>query len=516
MMQKSNHFPPPAADLEASPRRLGRRELLQAAAAGLGMAPLMHGAAKAQGAGDAGVFADGFEPAGEPLFAWGSGADSGALQGDVWTPGRDAEGRVNAVSWDRVPRGRWIEVAGTRIDQQLTAAVQALSPGWDRGSLWGAESGPGFNLFQSWSGFCVDPRRDRFWFLGGGHSDGYNNGLYRFDCQRMQWSVECPPSARAQMSAAYLSNGSSTNYPDSAAAAVANFNANNPAGTTAGPLVPAENGPFYDQVPFDGKPTARHTYEGLAYAPEVGARGSIFMHARRLWRFDLASGRWEWKRLVNDRVRGNPASPNATGVVEIHAAESALGLWDEVRGRVLCSASGSLGAGAFAFRWDTQAWEPWGGSYGLNFNHAAQSRHGRIVTAFQPPFSDSSVGRGRYWRLDLDSGQMLQDYVQLGGGLGLSAFVSASTFYDGAAMVFVPPRNRFWVCTRASASAGVGDMQWLELDPSTTPWTLSRLSFPNPHPVARRVIAGRLRWMPNLNAVLVWDHCFVNAFLFRF
>jgi hypothetical protein len=83
-------------------------------------------------------------------------------------------------------------------------------------------------------------------------------------------------------------------------------------------------------------------------------------------------------------------------------------------------------------------------------------------------------------------------------------------------MVFVPPRNRFWVCTRASASAGVGDMQWLELDPSTTPWTLSRLSFPNPHPVARRVIAGRLRWMPNLNAVLVWDHCFVNAFLFRF
>ena len=456
-------------------------------------------------------------PVASPPFAWGTGTETGSLVGDVWTPGRQANGKVNQVSWNLVPTGRWIEVAGTRIDTQLTTAVQAVSAGWDSAKLWGTT--PGNSIFQSWSCFGVDEMRDRFWFLGGGHSDGYNNGLYRFDCQTMRWSIECPPSAWSDFSVAYRTNGSATNHPDATATAVANFNANNAAGTLTGTLVPAVNGPMYDQIPLDGKPTARHTYESLAWAPDVGSAGSLFMHARRLWRYDMATGTWAWKRLVNDQVRsqGNPAqaAPNATNVVEIHAAEASLGVWDEVGQRVLCSASGSNGAGAYQFNWSAQTWAAWSGNYGLNFGHAAQARHGRITAAFTPPYSDSGAFVGRYWRYDLDTNSMSSADVQLAGGLTLADFVSAGTFYDGEGMVYVPPVNRYWVCTRRSAASG-GGMQWLELDPTTTPWTLRPRTFTNAHPVSEILIGGRVRWMPNLHAVLVWDHCFANAFIYRF
>src|SRR5690349_12742866 len=50
-----------------------------------------------------------------PSFTWGTGTDTGTLAGNVWTPGRDATGLVNEVSWALVPKGRWIEVAGTPL-----------------------------------------------------------------------------------------------------------------------------------------------------------------------------------------------------------------------------------------------------------------------------------------------------------------------------------------------------------------------------------------------------------------
>jgi hypothetical protein len=78
-------------------------------------------------------------------------------------------------------------------------------------------------------------------------------------------------------------------------------------------------------------------------------------------------------------------------------------------------------------------------------------------------------------------------------------------------MAYIPPLNRYWICTRNTSFA----MQWCQLDPTTTPWTLSPLTFPNAQPIAQRLIQGRVQWIEPLQALLVWDHCFVNAFIFR-
>jgi len=445
------------------------------------------------------------------IMAWGAGSATGSVVGDVWTPGKDAAGRVNKESWAIVPTGRWIEVAGTRIDTQLTTSIVNAGLGWTSATLWGTTGGN--SIFQSWSGFVTDSDRARLWFIGGGHSDGFNNGLYRFDGNKMAWSIECLPSSRSLMSTTYLNGGSSTNHPDATATAVANFNANTTAGQTTGTIVPATNGPFYDEIPTDGKPTARHSYQGLAYAPTVGAAGSLFMHARRLWRYDIASGQWVFKRLINDQARSWPAiaAPNATGVIEIHAAEAALAVWDEVNNKVLMSASGSAGGGAYQYNWTTQAWSSWGASYAINYNDAAHVRVGRTMVAFKPPVTDQPVYVGRYWQHDLDAGTTTAADVQFGGGLSLSDFVSGSAFYDGAAITYVPTLNRYWCCTRNTS----GGMQWIQLDPTTTPWTASPLTFSNGNNVSERLILGRVQWLEGLQAVLLWDHCFVNAKIYK-
>jgi hypothetical protein len=447
------------------------------------------------------------------VMAWGTSSVTGSLVGDVWTPGKDAQGRINKASYATIPTGRWIEVAGTRIDQQLTTTITGASIGWSTSyQLWGG--GSQSSLFQSWSGFTPDSDAARFWFFGGGHSDGFNNGLYRFDCSLMTWSVENLPSNRSLMSNTYLNGGSATNDPDSTALATANFNANNIAGTTTGILIPATNGSFYDEISFDVmKPTARHSYQGMVYTPLIGAAGSIFMHARRLWRYDIALGQWVFKRLINDQVRANPgtiAAPNATGLIEIHAAEAALAIYDEVANKVLVSASGSAGGGAFAYNWNTQTWASWTASYGLNYNDAAHVRVGRTSVAFRLPRADAPVVYpGIVWVYNIDTNSIQRIDVQFGGGLDISVFTHA--FYDGTSMVYVPTINRYWICTRISSG-----MTWLTLDPTTSPWTLSPLTFANAQPVQEILIQGRTLWIPDMNAVLIWDHCFANAFIYKF
>lgn len=443
---------------------------------------------------------------------WGSGSDPGTVVGDLWTPGRDAEGRVNRVSWEAVPKGRWIEVAGSRIDTSLSTEILNAGLGWtSKAQLWGATAGS--SLFQSWSGFAVNQQDGRVFFFGGGHSDGYNNGLYRFDLNRMTWAVECMPSSWTQMSTAYRSNGSSTNNPESSAIAVSNFNSSNPAGARTGTLVPALNGPFYDELPFDNKPTARHSYQSMTYAPGVGTAGSIFMGCRRLWRYDIASRQWVFRRLINDQVRatGTAAAPSAKGVMEIHAAEAAFTAYDEVSRRVLVSASGSAGAGSYAYDLTTDAWVRWGASYGLNYNHAAQARVGRTLVALNPPVSDQAVVTGRYWVYNMDTQRIASANVQFAGGLTLADFPSGGAFYDGEAMAYVGGLHRFWLVTRNRQ----GGMFWVEIDPSTTPWTASPLTFPNGSPIEQRLPIGRVQWIEGLNAVLAWDHCFAGAKLYR-
>src|SRR5262245_47877092 len=108
-----------------------------------------------------------------PADNWGSGTAVGTFAADVWTPGRDAGGVVNLVSWNLVPLNRWIEVAGTRLDS-LDSVVKAAVPGWkDYGnSSWNG-------VTDAWNGMAWDERAglERGWFaVCGGHSDSSNDG----------------------------------------------------------------------------------------------------------------------------------------------------------------------------------------------------------------------------------------------------------------------------------------------------------------------------------------------------
>ncbi len=327
----------------------------------------------------------------------------------------------------------------------------------------------------------------------------------------MRWAIECRPSNRNLLSSAYLTNGSATGHPDATAEMLENFNANSTPGVAVGTIDPVVDGPFYDEIPLDGKPTARHTYQGIIHVPTVGASGSVFLHARRLWRYDIASGAWAWRRLVNDQATARAGlPPTATSVAEVHAAEAGLVLWDEETNRVLCSASGSAGYGAFAFDWDTQSWSSWTGSYSLNYNDAAHVRVGRTAVAFRLPRQDAPViYPGLVWQHNLDTGVTQSAAVQFAGGISTDDFVYGS--YDGAGLVYVPPINRYWVCTRMASG-----MQWFQLDPTTTPWTMSPLTFANAHPVQQILLLNRVQWVEAINSVVVFDHCFANGSIYRF
>src|SRR5450631_1178084 len=106
----------------------------------------------------------------------GSGSAAGTFAADVWTPGRDADGVVNLVSWNLVPLNRWIEVAGTRLDG-LDSVVKAAVPGWRDYGSWDG-------VTNAWNGMAWDTRAgfERGWLaVCGGHSDSSNDGIYRFD-----------------------------------------------------------------------------------------------------------------------------------------------------------------------------------------------------------------------------------------------------------------------------------------------------------------------------------------------
>lgn len=413
--------------------------------------------------------------------SFGSGNDAGSMQGDLWTPGRDAQGRVNLASWDTVPRSRWVSVAGTRLDA-LDAAVKAAVPSWAGKDLqW-------HGILQSWSGFALDLTGSRAWIFGGGHSDGYNNGLYRFDMFRMAWAIQDMPSDRSNWSTAYTSNYNATNCPESQNAATAK----NAAGT-----LNAVNDVYYDELP-DSKPTARHTYSTMVYVPQTN---EVVMVCRRLWRFSLSSGKWSYRRLIRDQFA--PYMDNENGI----------GTYDEVTGEVLTSATGSqtlyrsTGYKLFSNLWSTYD-APW------NRFAGADVRHGRILTVINSP--EQTVGNyaspGRYWRYNLDTRSVdTSGEMQFEAGLSRADFAPVAWYYDGYSTTYIPSRNRYWLLTKTAAGA----MAFFEIDPTTTPWTIRRMSFTGAVPQAAALPKRRLIYWPALNAVTLTDVAGKDISLYR-
>lgn len=180
---------------------------------------------------------------------------------NVWTPTTDVSGNILDGSWANLPLDEWCSVDGTEpqgLEDQIVAAmgrsISALNYG--NGNL--------LATFNSWVGCAVDYDNGRVWVpWGGGHADSSINGVWFIDLERMgSWSISQNPSdpESPEWSAEYKASGSFTNY--------------TPQLETPADILP------------DGKPTSRHTYNGVWYNPLTG---TVNQSRRRLWKFDPGS-----------------------------------------------------------------------------------------------------------------------------------------------------------------------------------------------------------------------------------
>ena len=421
---------------------------------------------------------------------WGGSSATGSVVGDVWTPGRDSAGVVNAASWNTVLLNRWVQVGGTRLDA-MDAVVKAAIPGWQD---YGVEGWNG--VTDDWNGMAVDSTGSRLWLKGGGHSGSSNNGIYRFNALKMAWAVEDLPSDTNKWSATYRaigrSGGTFTQCAESSTAAQAKM--------AAGTLQPV-NDVWSDELPWDGKPTSRHTYSSMVFVPESN---ELVMICRRLWRYSLTERRWTYKRQIRDQ----------TGL--FLSGENMAAFYDQATREVLVSAAGSEGVyRATGYNLVSNQWTNWSSPWNI-YSGIADVRVGRRVVVVQPPSRGGGgygAQPGRYWDYNLDSRTVAQtNTLQFADGLQQADFAPSNWFYDSSALVYIPSTDRFWFFTLMAN----GRMELIEIDPSTTPWIARRapgMSGAMPQP--GKNLERKMIYLPLLNAVLLCDSAGKNLSLYR-
>lgn len=161
--------------------------------------------------------------------------------------------------WTALPRRVWIELPGTRMD----SLVPLLPTGFVD---FGAE---GFSAVTAdWSGAAFDPQTGCLWCSGGGHTGSNNNGLYEFCVETFSWRIAMSPSIYS---------------PRDLEASKAAWNA------TERKWIAFDQGFEVESDEWrDGKPTATHTYQDIAWLPSVRRVYRSGLHHN--WLIDPATG----------------------------------------------------------------------------------------------------------------------------------------------------------------------------------------------------------------------------------
>ncbi|EPX56538.1 hypothetical protein D187_007880 [Cystobacter fuscus DSM 2262] len=371
-----------------------------------------------------------------PSFTWGTGTDTGTLAGNVWTPGRDTAGLVNAVSWALVPKGRWIEVAGTPLTS-LDAEVKAALPGFrDLGS------GGIAAVINAFSGVAVDAPGARWWAFGGGHADSSNNGLYRFDMAKMRWSIEQLPDNPANWTGVVYGNTYSY-YPPAEEYSKAHPDSDVYSDEFFDPARPAAS---------TGHPVARHTYNGLVYNPDLQ---EVALGVRRMWRYSLTTHTWK---------RHNPFNtPGATydGVTG-YGGSAGWTFWDEVSHRYLFGTTENYNYSKWwSFGTDDQSWR-WEVVTPPIWHFAQVVRVGRKLVSFPAPEAPHGTFPPRLITYDLDTTKW--EELRLKSNLELSRCYS--DYFEGQILTYVPPLNRYIAAFRYDRDGdGSFEYRTFEIDP---------------------------------------------------
>ncbi|MCP3143254.1 hypothetical protein [Pyxidicoccus xibeiensis] len=387
---------------------------------------------------DAGGPDAGNPPPPPPDFSWGNGTETGRLEGNVWTPGRDSTGLVNAVSWALVPKGRWIEVAGTPLTS-LDAELKAALPGYRDFGSGGLAA-----VINAYSGVAVDAPRARWWAFGGGHADSSNNGLYRFDMAKMRWSIEQLPDNPANW-AGVVFGITYSYYP--------------PAGeySKAHPDSDVFNDEYFDPVrpaASTGNPTARHTYNGLVYNHDLQ---EVAFGVRRMWRYSLTTHSWK---------RHNPFNTPGSKYDGAAGYGGAAGwtFWDEVTHRYYFGPTENYNYSRWwSFDTDDQTWK-WETVTPPAWFFAQMVRVGRTLVSFPYPQPQYGVFPPRLITYDLDTAKWGD--LQLEHDLVLSGVYTE--YFEGMIFTYVPPLDRY-IAAFPYDRGGDGSFEYrtFELDPKT-------------------------------------------------
>jgi len=145
-------------------------------------------------------------------------------------------------------------------------------------------------VINAWNGGVADEKRNRLIVWGGGHSDYFGNEIYTLDLGKATLSRITEPS-------------------------------------------PVTNVMSCPEAYTDGRPSARHTYGGLAYIAETdsifvygGSKSACGFLSSGTWSFDLA--KMEWRSL--DPHQGDSPANNSGAIAEYDANTGTVILSDTV------------------------------------------------------------------------------------------------------------------------------------------------------------------------------------------
>lgn len=415
-----------------------------------------------------------------------AGSETGTYSSGLWTPARTA-GVVNQASWDIVPTETWVRIADT-APEDLDAVVKAALPTWTELASW-------TRAWGAWTGFAVDAPRARWWSMcPGGHQDGTNNGIYGFEAYKMAWAVEKLPSLPSTWSDQYKNQsgdqpGTWTVCEESIVETITKFDA-----STLSPI----NDWYEDELFWDRTPCSRHTYSGCVYRHETR---ELIMTVGRLWKYSLDSHAWTYKRVLRDYLAKKVDDPTRMEVAVTR--ENVLAHIDTANGHLVITANPLSRKALYDLNSDawldetavSMPWAAWGGS-------TVARRSDNKIAVFTPPNFGSNGGKYWLW----DAGTKTTDVsgdMQIGGDLDYTLF--SNTYLDSSA-VYVESINRYWMVTRRRESAGNPFITvMLEIDPTTTPWTISEKTFTGGMPTINSTkFEERMVYIPTLDAVFMF------------